>query len=48
MGNTKIELEETEWEDMEWINLADSRGQQGAVVDTVMNLQVPLNGRILV
>jgi hypothetical protein len=33
--------QETEWEGVNWIHLAENRGQQSAAVNTVMNLQVP-------
>ena len=37
-------LKETECEGVEWINLTQDRDKWQAVVKTVMNLHVPLNG----
>jgi hypothetical protein len=39
--NTKIDLREIGWDDMEWIDLAQDRDQWRAIVNTVMNLRVP-------
>jgi len=36
-----MDLRETGWEDMDWIHLAHDRGHWQALVNTVMNLQVP-------
>jgi hypothetical protein len=36
--NNKIDLEEIEWEYVDWIHLAHSRDQWWAVAYTVMNL----------
>jgi hypothetical protein len=36
-----MDLGETEWEAMDWIELAQDRDQWRALVNTVMNLQVP-------
>jgi hypothetical protein len=37
----RIDLREIGWEGAEWIHLAQDRDQWQAVVNTVMNLQVP-------
>jgi hypothetical protein len=37
----KIDLRETGWDGMDWIDLAQDRDQWRAFVNTVMNLQVP-------
>jgi hypothetical protein len=39
--NNKINLRETEWGGMDWINLAQDRNQWRALVNTVLNLRVP-------
>jgi hypothetical protein len=36
-------LREIGWDDMDWIYLAQNRDQWWALVNTVMNLQVPYN-----
>jgi hypothetical protein len=36
-----MDLREIEWEDEELIHLAQDRDQRQALVNTVMNLQVP-------
>jgi hypothetical protein len=36
-----VDLRETDWGGMDWIDLADDRDQWGAVVNTVMNLRIP-------
>jgi hypothetical protein len=41
MDNIKIDLRETGWNGMDWIDLAQDRDQWRAVVNTVMNLRVP-------
>jgi hypothetical protein len=41
MDNIKMDLRETGWDGMDWINLAQNRGQWMALVTTVMNLRVP-------
>jgi hypothetical protein len=43
VNNIKINLREIGWDDMDWIDLAQNRDQWRSLVDTVMNLQVPLN-----
>jgi hypothetical protein len=37
----KIDLREIGWDSMDWIGLAQDRDQWRAIVNTVMNLQVP-------
>jgi hypothetical protein len=39
--NIKINLRETKWGGMDWINLAQDMEQWRASVNTVMNLRVP-------
>jgi hypothetical protein len=34
----RMELRETAWKDVEWVQLAQDRGQWQAVVNAVMNL----------
>jgi hypothetical protein len=41
VDNIKIDLRVTEWEDMDWINLAQDMDQWRALVNAVMNLRVP-------
>jgi hypothetical protein len=41
VDNIKIDLREIGRDGMEWINLAQDRGQWKALVNTVMNLWVP-------
>jgi hypothetical protein len=36
----KMDLRGTEWDGMDWIDLADDRNQLSALVNTVMNLRV--------
>jgi hypothetical protein len=36
-----MDLRETGWEDVHWIHLAQDRDKEQALVNTVMNLQVP-------
>jgi hypothetical protein len=36
-----MDVREIGWEDVDWMNLTQSRDQRRAVVNTVMNLQVP-------
>jgi hypothetical protein len=40
-NNIKMDISETGWGDMDWIDLAQDRDQWKAVVNTVMNLRVP-------
>jgi hypothetical protein len=39
--NVKMDLREIGWGGMDWIDLAQDRDQWRALVDTIMNLQVP-------
>jgi hypothetical protein len=41
VDNIKIDLREIGWNGMDWIDLAQDRDQWRALVNTVMNLQVP-------
>jgi hypothetical protein len=41
VDNIIIDLREIEWDGMDWIDLAQDRDQWSALVNTVMNLQVP-------
>jgi hypothetical protein len=41
VDNIKMDLRDTEWGDMDWIDLAQDRDQWRALVNTVMNLRVP-------
>jgi hypothetical protein len=43
MGNIKINLREIGWAGMDWIDLAQDRGQRMALLNTVMNLRIPQN-----
>jgi hypothetical protein len=39
--NVKMDFKETGWEDVDWIDLAQDRETQWAVVDMVTNLWIP-------
>jgi hypothetical protein len=41
VGNIKMDLREMGWDGMDWIDLAQDRGQWRALVKTVMTLRVP-------
>jgi hypothetical protein len=41
VDNIEIDLREIGWDGMDWIELAQDRGQWRALVNTVMNLRVP-------
>jgi hypothetical protein len=41
--NIRMDLRETGWGGMDWIDLAKDRDQWRALVKTAMNLQVPYN-----
>jgi hypothetical protein len=40
VDNIKMDLREIEWDDMDWIDLAQDRDQWRALVNTEMNLRV--------
>jgi len=39
--NIKMNLQEVEWEDIDWIDLAQDRDRRRALVNAVMNLRLP-------
>jgi hypothetical protein len=39
--NIRVDLREIGWESLNWIHLAQDRGQWWAVVNTEMNLLIP-------
>jgi hypothetical protein len=39
--NIKMDLKETGWDGMDWIDVAQDRDQWRALVNTVMNFRVP-------
>jgi hypothetical protein len=41
MDNIKMDLKETEWGGMDWIDLAQNRNQWRALMNMVMNLRDP-------
>jgi hypothetical protein len=41
VNNIKMDLRETGWDGVDWIDLAQYRDQWRALVNTVMNFQVP-------
>jgi hypothetical protein len=41
VNNIKMDLTEIGWDGMDWIDLAQGRDQLRALVNMVMNLQVP-------
>jgi hypothetical protein len=41
VDNIKIDLRDTGWNGMDWIDLAQDRDQWMALVNAVMNLRVP-------
>jgi hypothetical protein len=41
VDNIKIDLRETRWNGMDWIDLAQDRDQWRTLVNTVMNLRAP-------
>jgi hypothetical protein len=41
VDNSKIDLTEIEWDDVDWIDLAQDREQWRALLNMVMNLRVP-------
>jgi hypothetical protein len=40
VDNIKMDLREIGWDDMDWIDLAQCRGQWRALVNAIMNLWV--------
>jgi hypothetical protein len=40
-NNIRMDLTKIEWEGVDWIHLAQDRGQWRALVNTVMKLRVP-------
>jgi hypothetical protein len=43
VDNIRKDLEETGWDGMDWIDVAQDRDQWTALVNTVMNFRVPKN-----
>ena len=43
MGNIKMDLKKTGWEEVDWSDLAQTTDKWRAVVNTVMNLPVQQN-----
>jgi hypothetical protein len=41
VDNIKMDLRETGWDGMDWIDLSQDRDQLRALVNTVMNLRIP-------
>jgi hypothetical protein len=41
VDNIKIYLREIGWDGVDWIDMAEDRDQWKALVNTVLNLQVP-------
>jgi hypothetical protein len=41
VGNIKVDLLEIDWGGVDWIGLAQDRDKWSALVNAVMNLQVP-------
>jgi hypothetical protein len=41
MDNIKMDLRETGWRGMDWVDLAQDRDQWMVLVNMVMNLRVP-------
>jgi transcription termination factor 2 len=41
VDNIKMDLEEVGWDDVDWIGLAHDRSRWRALVNSVLNLQVP-------
>jgi hypothetical protein len=39
--NTKIDIQEVRWWSMDWIELAQDRDRRWALVNVIMNLQIP-------
>jgi hypothetical protein len=45
VGNINMDLREIGWDGVDWIDVAQERDQWRALVNTIMNLWVPLNDR---
>jgi hypothetical protein len=43
VGNIKMDLRDIGWDGMDWIDLAQDRGNWNAFVNTVMNLRILQN-----
>jgi hypothetical protein len=43
VDNKKIDLREIGWDGVDWMDMAQDRGQWRACVNTVLNLRVPQN-----
>jgi hypothetical protein len=43
VDNIKMDLREIGWDGVDWMDMAQDRDQWRALVNTVLNLQVPLN-----
>jgi hypothetical protein len=43
VDNIKMDIRETGWDGMVWIDMAQDRRQWRALVNTVLNVQVPKN-----
>jgi hypothetical protein len=41
VDNIKMDLRETGWDDVDWIDMTQDRDQWRALVNTVLNLRVP-------
>jgi hypothetical protein len=41
VNDIKIDLREIEWDGMDWIDLAQDRGQWRALVNAIINLRAP-------
>jgi hypothetical protein len=41
VDNIKIDVRQIGWDGVDWVDLAQDRGQWRAFVNTVMNLRVP-------
>jgi hypothetical protein len=41
MDDIKMDLRETEWDGMDWIDVSQDRDQWRVLVNTVLNLRVP-------